>query len=210
MKVARLPGLVLVGAVRGPMSEVDPLLGELDSVDPSKVAIQVSPEELRGLEEHFATPLAEPLSLLLDSEIALAEALSAFGEVRLPSPSYVMAMRWAKEKGKDLVALDPNEEDYTNLFLKHMGYLALVRRARAERALKKSPPVTSSSEELVCVWNDKLHADRRSSSLLEERRRLAVEKLTEMCEEEKGKKPIFAIVDFEHWNAISSGIRDSQ
>jgi len=200
----------LVGAVRGPMSEVDPLLGELDSVDPSKVAIQVSPEELRGLEEHFATPLAEPLSLLLDSEIALAEALSAFGEVRLPSPSYVMAMRWAKEKGKDLVALDPNEEDYTNLFLKHMGYLALVRRARAERALKKSPPVTSSSEELVCVWNDKLHADRRSSSLLEERRRLAVEKLTEMCEEEKGKKPIFAIVDFEHWNAISSGIRDSQ
>jgi hypothetical protein len=192
------------------MSEVDPLLGELDSVDPSKVAIQVSPEELRGLEEHFATPLAEPLSLLLDSEIALAEALSAFGEVRLPSPSYVMAMRWAKEKGKDLVALDPNEEDYTNLFLKHMGYLALVRRARAERALKKSPPVTSSSEELVCVWNDKLHADRRSSSLLEERRRLAVEKLTEMCEEEKGKKPIFAIVDFEHWNAISSGIRDSQ
>ena len=200
----------MVGAVRGPMSEVDPLLGELDSVDPSKVAIQVSPEELRGLEEHFATPLAEPLSLLLDSEIALAEALSAFGEVRLPSPSYVMAMRWAKEKGKDLVALDPNEEDYTNLFLKHMGYLALVRRARAERALKKSPPVTSSSEELVCVWNDKLHADRRSSSLLEERRRLAVEKLTEMCEEEKGKKPIFAIVDFEHWNAISSGIRDSQ
>jgi hypothetical protein len=187
---------------------VEPLLGELEKTDPPKVILQVSPEELKGLEEHFNTSQAEPLSLLLDSEIALAEALSAFGEVRLPSPAYVMAMRWAKERGKELVALDPDEDDYTNLFLKHMGYLSLVRRARAERSLKKSPPEADSAEELVCMWNDKLHGDRRSRNFLEERIRLAAEKLTEMVDEEKGMKSVLAIVDFEHWNAISSALAE--
>jgi hypothetical protein len=210
VKVVRLPGLVLVGAVRGPVSEVDPLLAELERADPSKVVMQVSPEELRGLQEHFTAPLAEPLSLLLDYEIALAESLSAFGEVRLPSPAYVMAMRWAKERGRELIALDPDEDEYTNLFLKHMGYLSLVRRARAERALKKSPPDAPDAEELVCMWNNRIHADRRSRNFLEERRRLAAEKLREICEEEKGRKPVVAVVDFEHWSAISSALSEPQ
>ena len=201
MRVARLPGIALIGAVRGPVKEGEEVLGELRKSNPFKVVLDVSPEELKGLTEHFTTPNFEPLALLLDTETTLAEELASFGEVRMPSPAFITAIRWAKENGRELVALDPDEESYTDMYLKHMGYLDLVHLARAEHKLKRSPPKAESPEQLVTYWDEKLHADKGSRKIALERRRLSAERLKELVAE-NGAAMIAAVVDVEHMDLI--------
>lgn len=194
---------MLIGAVRGPVAEAEAILAELDRTNPSCVALDLAPEELFGLKEHFGTRAAEPLAPLLQSENALAMALSEYGEVRMPSPSFVVPVQWALEHHRELIPLEPDEAAYSKLFLKNMGYLDLVRRARGEHALSRDPPKVSDPDTLVKAWEERLHRGRGSQKMLQERRRLLVQRLRKLQRASPGST-LVAVVDSEHWEELSS------
>jgi hypothetical protein len=203
--VTRLPGLVLVGAVRGPVEEAVAVRKELERVDPAEVHLDISPEELWGLKEYFSAPYSEPLAPLLEAESALARALSDFGEVRMPSPSYVVAIQWAHAKGRGIRALDPDEDAYSAMFLKNVRYLDLVRRTRAEHALSRSPPQAGSAEEVLLAWDARVHRGKGSQRLATERNHLMAERLREIAA--RGEGPVsVAIVDVEHWASLVASL----
>lgn len=207
MKVTRLDGITLIGAVRGPVSEVAPVLGELGRGAPVKVILDIAPEELQGLKEHFTSPASEPLVPLMGSEAALANALSKFGEVRMPSPVFVEAVRWARENGAELLAMDVGDDSYTDLFLKNVGYLDLIRRTRAERALVKGDiPDAETAEELAVLWSKRLHQGKGSLKLWEERTVLAVERIDEVAPAGT-RPPVVGIIDIERWRDVSDGLK---
>lgn len=206
MRVSRFDGLVLIGAVRGPVAEAGPVTRELQECAPGEVILDVSPEELKGLQEHFASPSSEPLVPLAGSEAALAGALSRFGEVRMPSPAFVAAVRWARSAGADLLPLDVSDDSYTDMFLENVGYIDLVRRTRAERALVKGDgPEAADAEELAIRWAGRLHRGRGSARLWERRIEAAVSRLDELAPPGR-LSPAAAIADVERWEGISRGL----
>ena len=182
------------------------MVAEIERRDPRRIALDLAPEELYGLKEHFGTGDSEPLATLLQTEVALAVALTAYGEVRMPSPSFVGPVQWALARGRELLALEPDEEEYSSLFLENVRYLDLVRRARAERSLRRSPPPVDSPEALVLAWEDRLHRTKGTRRMQEERRtRLAVRLAA--LRASSGSQPLVAVLDAEHWEPALQSLR---
>ena len=130
------------------------------------VALGLSPEDVSALERHFLEPQEEPEVPLSPSETAYARALARFGEVRLPSPSYVAALRWAHGRGIPVAGVDPSSDHYADLFVGSIGATDLLREGFAERSLTRAPLSAASAEELARVWDRKLHPGRGHRKLM--------------------------------------------
>lgn len=179
----RLSGeVLLLGAVRGLVSETPPLLAALDRFGPSAVGVGVSREELAGLNEHFVGRPTEPLVPLSSLEVAEAHGLSRFGEVRVPHPAILAVLDWARSGGRAVEPLDPPDERFAELFTDHISYFELVRRTLRERRLSRAPLSADSAEAFAESWHRSLSDGRgsrqlnraRESALAEAARRLSL------------------------------------
>jgi hypothetical protein len=198
----RLPGpppCLVVGAVRGLVSEGPRVTEALRTFAPARVALGVSPEEAAGLKEHFGSPREEPWVPLSSSELAYARSLARLEEVRVPSPSFVAALRYAAEQGILAEGVEPSEETYADLFFQHVRYTELLRRTLAERSLLKSPPGAASGGELADLWEARMRRGKGSQRLAKAR--------TEHLRAEVTRSPpgerVAVVVDSEHFEEIT-------
>jgi hypothetical protein len=150
----------LLAPVRGLASEVPPLLHELASAPPSAIGLGISPDEMRGLQDYFVRATAEPVVPLTTAERSEIRGLVRFGEVRVPNPSFVELLRWAREIPVE--ALDPTEDRTANLFADHIGYVELVRRTVRERRVSRSPPTPTTPDEYALAWDRTVAGGRGS------------------------------------------------
>ncbi len=207
MLSAEIGPITLVGALRGPVEEGDRVQQELERRKPRTIVLDLSPEELDGLQEYFGTGDSEPLVPLSGAEVGLARALSKYSDVRMPSPCFVAAVRWGQREGAELVALDENDESYADLFLKHVGYVDLVRRTRAERGLVRGKyGKVATAEEMALLWAERMHRSSGSKRLWNERCSIAARRLKAIAKG-PGKAPIVAVIDFERWKDIRSQLQ---
>ncbi|MCI4362892.1 MAG: hypothetical protein L3K13_01090 [Thermoplasmata archaeon] len=175
MIAARLrgpPELLLLGVVRGVVAEVAPMLEELHRYHPTRLAIAIGPEELTSYTEQFVNGSTEPVAPLLPTETAEVLALAKFGEVRVPHAPFITALRWASENGVAVAPVDPDEEEYSNLFAEKIGYWELVRRTVRERGAARAPPKAGSVDEFALRWSEQVghgRASRRFESARSER-----------------------------------------
>jgi len=160
---ARLGGagdLHLFAPVRGLASQVPLLLAALEGAPPSVVGLGISPEELKGLLDYFVNASAEPIVPLTTAERSEVRGLVRFGEGRVPNPSFVELLRWAREIPVE--ALDPTEDRTANLFADHIGYIELVRRTVRERRVSRTPPAPTTPDEYALEWDRTVAGGRGS------------------------------------------------
>ncbi|MDE1819636.1 MAG: hypothetical protein KGJ23_13285 [Euryarchaeota archaeon] len=124
----------------------------LEEFAPTQVAIGLAPEELHALQQHFSDPYVEPWVPLASSELAYARGIARFGAVRVPSPAFLGAIRWAAVHGVALHGVEPPDETYSELFVEHVGYFELLRRTLSERSLQRNPPLAEDSETFALAW----------------------------------------------------------
>ena len=173
-RLARDGDFLLAAPVRGLASEAVGLLHELDDYLPSVVGFGLSPEELRGLTEYFVVADAEPVVPLTSNEGAEVRGLVRFGEVRVPNPSVVEALRWASLRGLPVEPLDPGDDRAANLFAEHISYVELVRRTVRERRVARNPPTPSTPDEFALAWDREVAPGAGSRSLAAARNRYLV------------------------------------
>ena len=154
--------ILLVAPVRGLVSEVPMTLRLVEEHLPSALGLGVSPEELRGLLEYFLRSAAEPVVPLTTAERAEVRGLVRFGEVSVPNPSILAALRWATAGGILAEGLDPTEDETATLFAKNIGYLELVRRTVRERNVSRNPPAPNSADEFALRWDHQVARGRGS------------------------------------------------
>jgi hypothetical protein len=158
------PGVVL-GVVRGLVSEADRLVERLDRLAPAAVGLAIAPDELTSYETYFVGAPAEPFVPLSASESVEVRELGRYGEVRVPHPSIVRAIGWARSHDRPVAALDPTEDEFAERFAEHIGYWELVRRTVRERNLLRSPPKAPDADRFVLAWDERLSPGRGSARL---------------------------------------------
>jgi len=156
------PGLLLLAPVRGLASEVPRLIAELNAFDPVRLGIGLSSGELESLHDYFVAADAEPVVSLTANERSEVRGLIRFGEVRVPNPAFVEALRWAEARGRPAEPLDPDDDHTAALFATHIGYIELVRRTVRERRVARSPPTPASADEFAIAWDHEVAAGRGS------------------------------------------------
>jgi hypothetical protein len=136
--IERAVGSVTVlGPVRGLVADGDRVRARLESVRPSALGLAVSEDELKGLREYFVDAATEPVVPLAPTEAAEIRALARYGDVGVPNPSVLAAIRWADSTNAPITALDPSDDDYSSMFARSIGYFELVRRTLRERSAGK-------------------------------------------------------------------------
>jgi len=160
---------LVIGSVRGLLSEVPRVLARLDEFAPERTAIGISPDEVEGLRTYFVGTETEPVVPLAPTEAAEVRALTQYGEVRVPNPTYPAILAWGRDRGIPVDPVDPSDDRYAEMFADHIGYTELVRRTLRERRLSKRPPTPSTADEFAVAWGEP-PSERGGSARLAESR----------------------------------------
>lgn len=134
-------------------------------------------------------------------DLVYAEHLSKFGNVEMPSPAMCAFVDWCKDNGITPIALDYNDEDYTDLYCKTVGTLDFVREHRlAKKGLKKDF-ACSNPEDFAVAWDEHVNKVKGYRTMSELREKHIAEELAHLA---KYKKDILVCVETER----IKGIRD--
>lgn len=193
------PGVLLLAPVRGLASEVPRLISALEGFAPSRVGLGLSSDELRSLDDYFVSADAEPVVPLTANEASEVRGLVRFGEVRVPNPSFVEAMRWAAARGLPVEPLDPDDERTASLFAEHIGYFELVRRTVRERRVARAPPAPSSADEFALAWDREIASGRGSREFAEARDQHLASRLPALTAD---RSRLAVVVDRERFDSI--------
>jgi hypothetical protein len=176
----RQSSIQVVGVVKGLVRDADLLPGILDAFRPKAIGLGISAEELESLGTQFTDVPTEPAVPLLTSENIEVRELARFGEVQVPNPGMVRAISWARQRGVVCEALDPSDEEYSEMFTDNIGYFELVRRTLRERRLLRSPPRATSADELVLAWDARLKGRRGSARFASAREAEEVRRISQL------------------------------
>ncbi len=195
--------VLLIGAVRGLSSEADRIAPLLEQFSPEAVGLAVSHEELSSLVEYFGEVPAEPVVPLSTNEVNEVRGLVRFGEVSVPNPSILAAIRWARGRGAPAVPLDPSDEGSASLFAEHIGYFELVRRTVRENKIGRSPPEPDSADAFALTWDREIGSGRGSRRYASARNAHLVAEAHRLGE---GRSRIAVLVDRERFDAVRAAL----
>jgi hypothetical protein len=192
-------GVLLLAPVRGLSSEVPRVVAELDRFEPDTVGLATSVEELQGFNDYFVAGDGEPIVPLTPNEFNEVRGLVRFGEVRVPNPSFLAAIGWARDRGRTVLACDPDEERAAELFAENIGYVELVRRTVREHRAGRSPPSPSSPDAYAIDWDGRVAGGRGSRRLAAARDRHLVATVRPVA---RGGHRVALLVDRERFDGV--------
>jgi len=150
--------------IKGLVSEGEKVRAAILEISPQAVGISISKEELEGLRSYQGEEIE-----LSDLEEAYKAGLQEFGEVQLPPPCYLEAVRVAEELSIPLIPIDMNEELFSERYCELIGGLELMKESFFSHRLAKKRFVIDSAEEFVLDYDRKVNGGRGISTLNGER-----------------------------------------
>ena len=169
----------ILGTIKGLQSESKVVEDAISRLEPVLIGLHISSEELNGLEKvldgHYDST---PMSSL---EKLYAMRLSSYGEVQIPPPSLVQAMRSSRKMKIPLIALDMDEEDYSELYTRTVSGLTLIRQSMDLKRINRIEFDDPDAESFCIHWDrvvNKKSDFRRLESAREERMARRIEELS--------------------------------
>ncbi|MDG6225056.1 MAG: hypothetical protein QCI82_06040 [Candidatus Thermoplasmatota archaeon] len=169
----------ILGTIKGLVSESFTVEQVIEMLGPDLIGVHISPEELEGLAmvidgEYKRTPMS-PL------EKVYAIKLSRFGEVQIPPPSLVQALRSSRERGIPIFPLDMNDEEYSDAYTENVGGLTLVRQSLEIKRINRMDYKGSDAAAFCTHWDrtvNRMSDFRTLEKLREERMAMRVHELS--------------------------------
>ena len=144
--------IILIGAVRGLISEGEKVKREFNRFKPNIIAISVSREAIQAMAEHTASKKETPEPANLEEEIYI-EGLSEFGDVVRPPPCYSEAWKLASQNRIPIWGLDMDDEHFTTAYCKYISTLEMVRQGRNEKKWTRYAFYAKTPQEFVIEWD---------------------------------------------------------
>ncbi|HUT28062.1 MAG TPA: hypothetical protein VMW85_08465 [Methanomassiliicoccales archaeon] len=150
--------------IKGLVSEGEKVRAAILELRPSAVAISISTEELEGLRTYQGEEIE-----LSELEEAYRAGLEEFGEVQLPPPCYLEALKVCDELGTPLIPIDMNEDMFSDRYCELIGGMELVKESFFTHRLAKKRFDMESAESFVLDYDRKVNGGRGIIKLNEER-----------------------------------------
>lgn len=196
MKIIRKEGMVVLGPIKGLVSEGLTVRKEIENFDGDFVAISLSPEELRGLRNYIKEGEFE--IELYGYEEAYLAYLREFGEVRAPAPSYIEAVKATENIKIPLVPLDMDDEEFADVYIENVSKREFISHMLRENRVGKKTFRVNSVEEFVMKWDSYINHSKGLKAVEKEREEYMAKKLIEL----KKKGRVIAIIDFERFDGV--------
>lgn len=197
MRSVDLNGSVIsiLPVVRGLVSEEESVANAFREIGPDAVAVSISREELEGLRRKEDYDKYEPSSL----EIAYAENLSIFGKVEIPPPCFVKSLELCDQDKVPIIAIDMDEEKFSDMFCDSVGGLDLLRESLFARKAWKKKFDLSSPESFVIDWDRRVN---RASGFRELERAREKHMAEVLADAARTHKKILAVVECERVEGV--------
>jgi hypothetical protein len=139
----------ILPVIKGLRSEAEVVKMAFERVSPDAVGVSLSKEDVDGL-RHIPEDFEPDLTTY---DQIYAAGLSRFGEVAAPPPCFVAAVEMADHLGIPLIALDLDDESYTDLYCAAVSGSALFRHSTRTWLLRRRRFDAASPEEFVSAWD---------------------------------------------------------
>jgi len=197
-----MPELILAGAIRGLVSEGKRIARIVDETRPDAVALAVSPEGLRAMEEHLNSEDENAALENFEEEIYVA-GLEAFGEVIKPPPCFSEAWKSASAIDLPVEPLDMNDDKYTNAFCRNISTLEMVSQGRCQRRIAKHKFQATSPKEFVLEFDSIVNRQKGHQKLEREREEYMVMKINKLTNK---YEKVLAVVELERVDGVKRGL----
>mgnify|MGYP001034169301 CR=1 FL=1 len=194
---------LILGSVKGLAEEGDIVKKLLQKESPDAVALHIGKEELEGLRSVVDGKVKN--TYLSSYEKVYARKLSRFGEVQIPPPSLVEAMRWAIEEEKQVLTLDFNDDEYDSVYTDLVSGLTMVRQSLRLKRINRHRFKVSGPMEFALEWD---RISNRLSGLKRLERRREKEQARNIVKYLKGYPLLFCVVEYERAEGIISLLND--
>ncbi len=181
--------------VRGLPSDGEQVVAVIRAWHPDAVALTVSPEELQTLRTYDGGHL-EPDTT--EDEVYVA-GLSAWEEPVMPPPCFTDAVREAIARKIPLLAVDMDEEAYTDAYTTYVSTMELILQGRLENRLSKKRFRVSTPQEFAIAWDAEINRSVGFARLQKERERFIAGRLREAAE---GTARVLAVVEVERVKGV--------
>lgn len=172
----------LLGTVTGLASEAARVRAAFDEVGPDAVGIGLPPSEVAGL-RHCLSGGSAPVDEEEeeeDVEEAYSVALSSFGDVGVPPPDLMEAVRLAEERELEIFPVDLDDEAYAQAFTEEVSGLQLIRYGLRLRRLGKRPPRAGNAVDFALKWDGEIRRIRGFHRLEQRRERRMADAVREI------------------------------
>jgi pheromone shutdown protein TraB len=181
--------------IKGLVSEGKKVRDAISEIRPQAVGISISKEELEGLRSYQGEEIE-----LSDLEEAYQAGLEEFGEVQLPPPCYIEALKTCDELGVPIIPIDMNEELFSDRYCELVGGLELVKESFFSHRIARKRFNLDSAEAFVLDYDRKVNGGRGLSALNAEREAHMASVLRSLTE---GHRCILAIIELERAHSVS-------
>ncbi len=189
--------VVLVAAICGLASEVELIRGAMDRCRPRAAGISVTTAQIENLRKWNASE-EQPEPDYSDFDIFYMREMSRFGDVVLPSPSHLFTVAAGDATGMDVVGLDMDDDDYTDLYMANVTPVSLFFDSIfRKRRLRKH--FEGSAEEVVLRLDEAGRHPEGIARIEAEREKHMAGRILE-CASSYGR--FLAVVDYERAEGV--------
>ena len=180
----------ILSTVKGLVSEAAVVEEEIESFEPDLVALSIGPEEIEGTRKWDG----EPYDMSGWDEVYGLSLRKIVGDdgVKLPPPSFSMAIKISDLKNIDVIGIDMDEISFTEAYTKNISTWQLFKRGRLEKSMTKSGIEGQTPEEIALNMESSIRELSGFANLERERVKTMAENIRLQSERQK---KILAIIE---------------
>jgi len=198
-----MSSVLIIGAVRGLVSEGERVYDIIMQNRPDVVGLAISEEGLDAMKEHLDSTGGKNAELENLEEVIYVAGLEAFGEVRKPPPCFSKAWTAAKNLTITAEPLDLNDEQYTNAYCRNISTLEMMTQGRGQRRIVKHQFQATSAQEFVLEFDAVVNRQKGYRKLEAEREEfmaLRIKKLTQ------DNQKVMAVIELERLEGVMKAL----
>ncbi len=186
--------------VNGLVSEADRVRKEFTEHEAYGVALSIEGiqclKNRRNIEESFDVS---------ELDMVYIKHLERFGAAEIPSPAMYTFIDLVTETGNLCIALDMNDDDFTNLYCDNVGTLEFVKEHGVAKKGMKRIFDGSTPEKMAIQWDDFVNSSIKSYGKLSKEREKHI--ANEIKDIAKYKKSLLVILEVERAEGVVTLLR---
>ncbi|MGN0097904.1 MAG: hypothetical protein ACI38Y_01085 [Candidatus Methanomethylophilaceae archaeon] len=134
-------------------------------------------------------------------DLVYAEHISKFGQVEFPSPAMCAFIDAVKEKGMNVIPLDMNDDDFTQMYCDTVGVTDFVKEHRlAKKGMKKRFKL-EDPESFSREWDEYVNTVKGYRETSRNREKYMADQIRDIA---RFKKSLLAVIEVERVDGVVS------